>query len=315
MEQETALWNWFLFGGSVPTLRAKTLLQQWHASGFALRDVLGKLPAGAASLGLTAEEARSLQPPASLSALSALRWDEPEYPTGLQRLPLKLKPALLFYQGEKQVLLHPIIYFPPAPIQEEEEETVREALSLVLGEALLPAAVQGSEQAALLLEEMEITEGEALLFVRSGLDQREATTQELLLLEQHRLLLLSPLPAGTPLNPKWDPMLSQVEEAAATCSVSTAAAMPPAAIPGTPTLWITAALPSPSMPADVHIIQDAMELITWLLNHENSRPLTPEEDAEADPEVLPSLSPEETLHILEHGGHIPDILRKKLAQK
>ncbi len=314
MEQETALWNWLLFGGAIPTLRAKTLLQQWHTSGSALRDILGKLPTEAASLGLTSEEARSLQPPASLPSLSALRWDEPEYPAGLDRLPLKLKPALLFYQGEKQMLLHPIIYFPPAPIQEEEEETVREALSLLLGEALLPAAVQGSDQATLLLEEMEITEGEALLFVRSGLDQRKETTRELAFLEQHRLLLLSPLPAGAPLNLKWEPMLSQVEEAAATCCVVTAAA-PPAAVSGTPTLWITATPPLPSMPADVHIIQDAMELITWLLNHENSRPLTPEEAPADESEALPPLSPEETLHILEQGGHIPDILRKKLAQK
>jgi len=215
MADETQLWAWFLFSAGFAPQRAKTLLSAWDQRGLTLRDVLQALPAQAAALGLTPEEAAKLRPPHELPEVAALRWNEPLYPLGLHQLPFKLRPALLFYTGELSLLMRPIIYLAPGPLDDETRELLQETVGILLGEKLLLAASRESPQAALLLEEMLASEGEALLFAKQGLAHLTLPAQEQALLQAERLLILSPLPPATPPNPAWDDVLQQVAVGAA----------------------------------------------------------------------------------------------------
>ena len=154
MENETQLWTWFLFGGALSTHRAKTLLAEWEQRGFKLGDVLQQPTTRAAQLGLTGEEASKLRVPTNLPDVSALRWNEPRYPYGLHNLPFKLRPSLLFYSGDANLLIRPVVYLAPDVISENDQEVLQEVIGMILGENLLLAAFHDSPQAALLLEEL-----------------------------------------------------------------------------------------------------------------------------------------------------------------
>ena len=313
-EQETALWNWLLFSGVLSTQRAKTLLQKWQSMSISVQQALAEPEKG--PLGLTPEESRKLHAPRNLHTPSAVRWNESDYPAGLQRLPLKIRPALFFYCGEKQLLSRPVVYFPPTPLQEHTIERTRETLNLLLGEALLPATLKGSPQAALLLQEMETSEGEALLFTRSGLNTTTTTAQEALLLDQQRLVIATPLPENALPDARLDTILNQVEAATASYCVFTGSDAPVAPFSQTPTLWITSEkIPGTAASPKVKALTEPMELVLWITNGGTTpspmitKVLTPEL-----PEA-PDLTPEETLQILEKGGNIPDILKKRLTKK
>ena len=314
MNHETQLWAWFLFASGLPTSRAKHLLDGWQTAKRSLADTLAALPGAATGLGLTAEEARILRPPATLPPLTALRWNEPLYPAGLRRLPLDSRPALLFYRGDVQLLRRPLSYLQPVAIPPEERDIAHETLGLLLGEPFLPAATRGSEQAALLLAEMADSEGDLLLFARCGLEQLTLTGRERALLAEQRLLLVSPFPPATPGNPRWDTLLTQVEAAAALRCLVIGSAPQPATPPWppTPTLYVTAQSPAPTAPATA----DPTEALLWLMEPEHLKtPVPAPTPPPPEPEAEPAPPPEETLRILEQGGHIPSILRERLLGK
>ncbi len=326
MSRETQLWYWLLFQSTFSTSRAKELLTRCSDQGEAVADVLSALPREASRFGLDPQEARRLQPPEALPDVNAIRWNEAHYPQGLHKLPLKLRPALLFVEGSTALLERPIITLPPAPIPDEERETVREALSLLLDESLLPATVQGSDQAALLMTEMAHAAGHVLLFVRAGLDAVELNEEARTLLAQDRLVLVSPLPPGTPPNPKWDRVLIEVEAAMADrCVLTTAQPSVPRFLsnhPDVPTLWLHTGAGKARVPTQVEHADDPAALLVWLTEgaepEENSTtPQTPSIAEAARPLGAelpddPPPTPEETLRILKKGGNVPPVLRKRL---
>ncbi len=312
MSHETQLWAWFLFASGLPTSRAKHLLDGWQSAKRNLADTLATLPGAATGLGLTAEEARILRPPATLPPITALRWDEPLYPAGWRQLPLESRPALLFHRGDAHLLQRPLVYLQPVAIPPDERDIAHETLSLLLGEPFLVAATRGSDQAALLLEEMADSEGELLLFARCGQEQLTPTGREVALLAEQRLLLVSALPPAAPGNPRWDTLLTQVEAAAALRCLVIGSAPQPATPPWppTPTLYVTAQSPAPAAPATA----DPTEALLWLTAPEHlETPATAPPSPE--PEAEPAPPPEETLRILAQGGHIPNILRERLQGK
>ncbi|MCD6344523.1 MAG: hypothetical protein J7M17_02800 [Anaerolineae bacterium] len=310
MSYETQLWAWFLFASGLPTSRAKHLLDGWQTAKRSLTDTLAALPGAATGLGLTAKEARILRPPATLPPITALRWDEPPYPTGLRRLPLDSRPALLFYRGDAQLLRRPLIYLQPVAIPPDEHDIAQETLGLLLGESFLVAATHGSDQAALLLAEMADSEGEILLFARCGLEQLTPAGREAALLAEQRLLLVSALPPATPGNPRWDTLLTQVEAAAALRCLVIGSAPQPATPPWppTPTLYVTAHSPATAAPATA----DPTEALLWLMGSEHLKTAPAPTSPPPEPEAEPAPPPEETLRILAQGGHIPNILRERL---
>lgn len=319
MDQETQLWIDFVFGGQIPPQRAKSLLEQWGTAGLSLAEVYQKLPQQAAGLGLTGEEAHKLHPPVSLPDTPALRWNEALYPKGLRTLELKLRPALLFYLGESNLLQRPLIYFFAADLDEIEQELAQETASLVLGEYVLPAAMRGSLQANLLLQEVTEAEGELLLFIRQGTGTLELTEMEKQLIEAGRLLLLSPLKPDSGPNPAWDGVLQSVELAAAQYGVLTSPVQIEAAIKSqqTPYLLISETLPEKPLPPGIKATTIPADILPWLGEtllpdspQPSGDPLTPPE-----PVDLPPLPPEVVLSTLEKGGAVPEILKQRLMGK
>ncbi|MGC9400114.1 MAG: hypothetical protein ACP5HM_13380 [Anaerolineae bacterium] len=326
MSRETQLWYWFVFQSGLPTLRAKELLLNRLDEGRTLEEVMDALPHDAARLGLSAREARALRPPETLPRVVALRWNEAAYPRGLHRLPLKLRPALLFAEGSTALLERPIVYLPPASIAAEERETVREVLSLLLGESLLPAAVHGSDQAALLVEEMAYAEGETLLFVRAGVDAVELREGERTLLAQERLLLISPLPPGASYKPEWDVVLQEVEAATARRFLLTGIRP---TVPRfladhaeLPALWFHPGAGRASVPGHVEHAGDVAAALLWLSGDKAGSDTSTAASASlasmaarplgAEPPADPPPTPEETLRILQQGGAVPPVLRRRL---
>jgi hypothetical protein len=327
VSRETQLWYWFLFGEALSTQRSKELLIAWVEDDQTLEETLRGFPNAPQAKTLRPEERRRLRLPDKLPAVSAVRWNEAPYPSGLHRLPLKLRPALLFTRGPAALLQRPIVYLPPAALSEEAQEPVREALSLLLGESLLPAAVHGSDQAALLVQEMAHAEGEALLFVRAGLPQITPTEEEAILIKQERLLLVSPLPPETPANPRWDSVLLQVEASSATHCILTGESptLPAADGRQPPTAWLTTEERSQQKkPASATALSPA-DLLVWLTSQESTSPKEKAETSQpslteaarplgADTPTDPPPSPEETLDILKRGGEVPAVLRKRLLK-
>ncbi|HOT90466.1 MAG TPA: hypothetical protein PLJ78_14705 [Anaerolineae bacterium] len=310
-DNETRLWAWFLFNAGLTPQRAKTLLTEWEQHGLTLSSVLERLPAQADMSGLTPDEAIRLRPPHELPDVHAVRWNEPLYPLGLHHLPLKLRPALLFYTGEASLLLRPIIYLVPGPLDAATRELLQETVSLLLGENLLPATFRESPQAELLLEEMAISEGEALLFAREGLAQLMPSEREQAFLQAGRLLILSPLPPSTRATPALNEVLQQVAASAALRRVHThAATLPddPAAAAGTLLLTATAVSRAPH---GIPVAESAVEALTWLT--EIPLPPTPTSQPAAEPLYdAPPPTPEEALRVLEKGGRVPEVLKKRL---
>lgn len=321
MPEETDLWAWFLFNAGLAPQRAKTLLDSWEQRSLTLRAVLDALPAQAVALGVTPEEAAKLRPPRDLPAVAAARWNEPLYPLGLRQLPFKLRPALLFCAGELSLLMRPLIYLPPGQLDDATRELLQETVSLLLGENLLLAAFRESPQAALLLEEMTASEGEALLLAQQGLAQLTLPEQEERLLQAGRLLILSPLPPNAPPNPAWDDVLQQVAAGAAWRRVySDAAAL--SKIEASANAILLAASPTTRAPQGIRTVTNAAEAALWLTELSaapvNAAPspspatASPAFNLTVDPPTDPPPSPAEALRILEKGGRVPEILKKRL---
>jgi len=319
MTTEAQLWTWFLFGGALPTARAKSLLYEWQQRGLTLAMALEQAASQAPKLGLTPEEALKMRPPATVPEQTALTWNAPGYPAGLRLLPLKVRPALLFYLGAVDLFARPILYLPPVAIAPEAYDDLRETLSLLAGEYFLPAAFRNSAQAALLLEELETTEGELLLFARQGCERITLSATEQALLDAGRLLVVTPLPPTAESNPAWDSVLEQIAAATAGHCITTATTFEqvPGAAPAT--ILLAAEDTTFSIPEGMQRADTPADVLTWLLE----MPLpdmpvaSPNVIAEplgdfAMPLDLPPLAPADALRTLETGGRVPEILRKKL---
>ncbi len=319
MADETSLWAWFLFHAGFAPQRAKTLLDSWDQRDLTLRAVLEALPAQAAAFGLTPDEAAKLRPPRDLPDSAALRWNEPLYPLGLRQLPLKLRPALLFYAGEPGLLMRPIIYLAPGTLDAETQELLQETVSILLGENLLLAAFRDSLQATVLLDEMVASEGEVLLFAKQGLAQLTLPEREQMLLKDGRLLILSPLPPTAAANPAIDDVLQQVAAGAAMHTIYSSA--PEKTEPAVNALLLTAA-PTTRASQYLRVVANAAEAALWLtelppapVNAATPTPATtptPAFDLTADPPTDPPTTPAEALRVLEKGGRVPEALKKRL---
>jgi hypothetical protein len=331
-QRTTARWAWFLFASNFSTARAKHLLVDWSAQDLTFDEVVNRLPRQARDLGLTSSEAAQLSNPGEMS-VTALTWDDPRYPRGLLSLPLKLKPALLFYDGESTLLNRPIVYLTPAELESDEErEVLRELINLVLGEHFLIGVYEGSEQARVLFEEMIYTEGEALLFATAGLQARSPSDVERELVAANRLIVVSPLAPEVAHRPTWEPVLREVAAAAADRVLLTGlAAHQPAAVIGLgeqPALAVSGKAPSRPLPDNVQSTTMPADALLWL---DNLLAATTDLESGADdrevtspapmvePEELtgsdlgPPPSPDEILDTLENGGRIPDVLRRRLV--
>jgi len=329
---DAALWAWFLFGSGLPTLRAKTLLGTWHTQSLTLQAALARLPGDAAALGLTPAEAARLSPPEALPELQALTWDASLYPAGLHRLPVKLRPALLYYRGEPTLLSRPIITLAPGSLDHGRQDHLREVINLLLGEELLLAAYEGSDQATLLMEEMTYSPGETLLFARAGLEARAPSGTESQLIGDARLLVLSPLPPTAPHRSAWDRLLTQVALAAADRIIlSGDTAQQPHAVTGlgtTPTLALSGTppdirVPAAQMPSNIQVTNAPADVLLWVESlfpeHElegtaGQTTVTDDVSAYALPEedLGPPPSTDEILATLGRGGTIPEALRRRL---
>ena len=321
---KSALWYWYFYQSGLPTSRAKKLLANWQAEGCTLSEVLESLPEDADKRGLDLSTAKKLQPPADLRPISALCWDDELYPAGLQQLPLKRRPALLFTQGERSLLQRELIYLPPAALPEENVAALREALTLLLDGSLLPMTVRGSEQAALLLAELEQSTGAIALFTRAGMQQLTLTEQERDWLAAGRLLFISPLQPDSDFNPRWESILSQVEAASAPRQLLTGATPQPLTTPSErqTTAWLHTAQSDAELPAELKQLHGAEDLLFWLAETEAKLDpelaVTAESDASSkagnETDSQPPTTPEETLAILEKGGKIPAVLHERLLK-
>jgi hypothetical protein len=346
-EAETALWAWFLFRSGLPTGRAKVLLEEWLARGLSLSEAL-TLPR--ARLNISPEEAARLHAPHDLPPVTALRSDNSFAPAGdmgqgLLSLPLKLRPALLFYRGEVSLLSRPLVYLPAAALDTEDRTALHEALSLLVDEPLLLGAYEASPQLPVLLEEMGYSTGEAVIFARSGLGMHKPSGPEASLIEQGRLAIVSPLQDRTGYQPAWDAVLQQVAMAAARRVLLTGeAARASAAVPGldaatadpTAVLALTATAPKGPVPAGVRVTATPADVLPWVdtlfadtsLDTASIEPeeaeapawrettppywVGPELTEATEADLGPPPSPDEILNTLSKGGTIPEVLRRRL---
>ncbi len=310
MANKATLCTWFLFHSGLKTSRAKSLLHQWRRNGLTITEALQKLPDAADKLGLTSAEAARLKPPPNLPPVTALCWDDALYPAGLADLPLKQRPALLFYEGERDILRHNRIYLPASPASPEERELLQEAVEVLLGEGITPATFAGSETAEILLEVMATTEGHALLWADRGLNRTILSPQAQKWRDRQRLLIITPLPPGTRHNPAWRGLLHAVAEADAAGCITTEVTYPQTMSIVRPVLLLGGSADQ-SHPAHVTASDEPLEILFWL-PHESPAPPSPIPVAEPLPEY--TLTPEETLQLLESGGHVPDVLKARLRK-
>ncbi len=330
---DAALWAWFLFDSGLQTQRTKALLDAWHTQSLTLQAALARLPGDAAALGLSPAEAAQLSPPEALRELQALTWDASLYPAGLNRLPVKLRPALLYYRGEPTLLCRPIITLAPGSLDQGPQDRLREVINLLLDEELLLAAYEGSDQATLLMEEMTFSQGEILLFARAGLEARAPSGTESQLIADARLLVLSPLPPTAPHRTAWDRILTRVALAAADRIIlSGDAAQEPHAVTGlgtTPTLALSGTppgirAPATHVPSNIQVTDAPADVLLWveslfpehdlLKGTAGQTTVTDEVSAYAQPEEDMGSAPstEEILATLGKGGTIPEALRRRL---
>jgi len=311
----------------LPTQRAKALLDAWHAQSVTLQAALARLPGDVAVLGLTPAEAAQLSPPDALPELQALTWDAALYPMGLNRLPVKLRPALLYYRGEPTFLSRPIITLAPGSLDQGPQDHVREVINLLLGEELLLAAYEGSDQATLLMEEMAYSHGEILLFANAGLRARGPSGTESRLLGDGRMLVLSPLPPTAIHRAVWDSILTQVALAASDRVIlSGGQAQQPHTVAGlgsTPILALSGTPPDVRVPANIQVTDAPADVLLWVES------LFPEHELEGisgqttatthvpsyalpEEDLGPAPSTKEILATLGEGGTIPEALRRRL---
>lgn len=344
---ETALWAWFLFRSGLPAQRAKALLAGWQERGLTLRDALAQPPRTAP--GVTSQEAARLRPPRDLPAVTALCWDDEDYPAGLRALPLKLRPALLFYRGSPLLLTRPLVYLAPGELADDDAPMLHEAITLLVDEPLLLGVYEGSPQAAVLMEELAYSPGIALVFARSGIDVYRPSEAEDALIDEGRMIVVSPLPPDAAAQPAWDSLLHQIAAAAAprTLLSGEAARAPAEPVPPS-TLALTAVEPAQPVPAHVQVTGAPADVLLWVEpllpepvlaeGEETGETGAPGGAAEAEGEyeagsvpthtvpteedltdeemdLGPAPSADEILDTLSKGGHIPDALRRRLLER
>ncbi len=327
---QASLWAWFLFESGLRPQRAKELLSTWQARSWSLRDALDRLTVSRGAPDLTAAEAKQLSPPGLLPVVEGLTWNDPLYPGGLAELPLKLKPALLFCKGEPSQLSQPIVYLAPSPVEPDDQERLREAITLLMGEPILLSAHRQTDQAQLLLEELTYGDGFAILWAEAGLEALTYSDRESNLLQQGRLLILSPLPPMTPPRPAWTGILHKVAAAAADrVLLSGARALHPdslAAIGHKPALAISPVGPETAAPTTVQLAAAPTDVLPWIefdvgADQTLDAPGEPVHVANQETYSLaedvpgPPPSPEEILKTLSRGGEIPEVLRKRLTDQ
>lgn len=341
MSEETELWAWFVFHSGLSTQRAKTLLETWQAQDISLAEALAHPRSQTARLGLTAGEAGLLASGraalvASTFSVPALTWRDHLYPPGLRALPLRTRPAVLFYQGTDSLLSRAVVYLAPGVLSADAEERAREAISLLLGEDILLAAFEDTPQAALGMAEMLTTEGEMLLFAQSGLRCRSPSERELQLRTEDRLVVLSPLPPDAPHQASLDMVLHQVAWYAADRVILTGDGGPS----GLPSEWLNAKpilelATSARRPAPIPwtITEDPTDVLAWIGGQLTVLPSehvwtigTKADDASlrpgsattqdiADADTAPPLAPlsaEDILRTLGQGGAVPEKLRRRI---
>lgn len=337
MNRETDLWAWFLFRSGLPTGRAKALLAAWEEHGLSLGAALSQLPARTTALGLTSAEAAVLKPPAELPEVSAIRWDDALYPAGLRALPLKLRPALLFYRGEPSLLSLPVVYLAPGEVSARDAQRVREVINLVMDERLLLAGYRPSAQLRILLEELAYGAGEALLFADTGLERWTPLANEDVLVAEGRLLVVSPLPPETARQDALDVVLQQVAMAAADRVIlSGDPGQVPHALVGLdekPALTLSTVSSGTPISENVEAAEAPVDVLPWLdglypgmlltdteetaaatavAESPSGAPAPAEEPPSGETALGPAPTPQEILNTLRKGGEVPEALRKRL---
>ncbi len=311
MLNETQLWSWFIFESGLAPQRAKFLLSQWQSQNLSLQDVMAQLPRQAAQLKLTKDEAHKLTPPPTYPQIHALRWNEPLYPQGLHELSPKLQPALWFYIGEKSLLVKPILYLLPNTHTDISSEKVREIVNLVLDEGMLVAALEQSQQAAVLLEEMGNSEGEGLLFAKRGTKHLSLSPDIQKLVDAGRLLITSPLPPDHQGQPALETVLRHVALAAATRCIGFSSPDETASLTR-PTLALVPNSEQRENAPHVEVAKEPTDVLSWMADLTVPTPQAENASPPSAPPEEPPLTPEETLNILKAGGHVPEALRKRL---
>jgi len=342
MIDDSALWTWFVFDSGLPTQRAKALLEAWQTAGISLTGALEQVQAQAALLGLTPGEAGLLASGrAALRAApdppQALTWLDALYPRGLRALPLRVRPALVFYQGDTSLLAHPIVYLAPGSVSAGQEELVRETLSLLLGEDIVVGVFEGTPQAALAMDEATAAEGELLIFARSGLGRREPGESESQFVAHGRALLVSPLPPSVPFQPGLESVLHQVAWYASERVILTAdssPSYPPSGwLTSKPVLELRSAVEHQPQPAPCATAREPSDVLDWMEGRTAPEPLPggvfdgpqgptsgtsttiADDDGGLDAlDHLPPLSPEEILKTLGKSGAIPEVLRRRILK-
>lgn len=346
---ETALWAWFLFQSGVSTARAKLLLETWLARGLSLREALAL---SRSQLGISPQEAALFHPPSNLPPVTALRSDTRYAPAhyigqGLLSLPAKLRPALIFYRGEAALLSRPLIYLAPSMLTSEDQHLLHEAISLLVDEPLLLAAYEGSAQIPLLMEELAYSTGTVVIFARTGLAVHRSSEMESALIDQRRLVLVSPLPPNAAYHPFWDTILQRVAIAAAQRILLTGESarlretqpdiyadlrahaavlaltpeeaqpssrhnIPSTSTPGDVLPWVESLLSDGAITEGIGQTRDAAQLAE---RDEAAAYWTGPELTELIEEELPSPpSPDEILKTLSEGGIVPETLRRRIEE-
>jgi uncharacterized protein YjiS (DUF1127 family) len=312
-QQKTARWYWLLFESGLSTLQAKRYLHRWQQQERSVTEVLDRLPDQHQDVGLTREEAQQLRPPASLPTVHALRWNAPHYPDGLRDLPLKRRPALLFGEGRFELLARPIVTFFAKRPNEDELAMLREAISVLLGENLLLAALANTVQAKLLLEEMAYSDGEILLVATSGMDTYEVTGIEASYIDAGRLVIATPLPPSIPANPKLKPLLQQIATAASARRIlASPSGEYDAGDPPRPTLALMPDPPRAKSPL-VNATDNAADVLLWVQDPDQDLQSTPQPSTSQHEPLDTPMSPEQTLTLLEQSGDVPPALRARLT--
>ncbi len=316
VDTETELWSWLLFDAGLKTYTAKQLLTLLQDHNISLVELRQMAPAEIMAKGFGLYQSTLSQNPTLKKVTSAIRWNDPLYLKGLHDLEIKYKPALLFFNGNLALLERPVFYFLPGEITPPTAELLAGVVELLLDSSLLPAAFAGSPQERLLMDQMLVNDGEALIFTDQGLDHWTPPEEIAQNINAGRILLLSPLPPGTAANPALNLIIQRIVAAAADRWIISSNPGNRTSSDGLsrPTLVLLQDnLPGTPQLPDVRNAMDIEDAIQWLNNS-----FIVDEELSAGPaevpveEKLPPLSTESALHILEQAGTVPEVLRKRL---
>ncbi|TFG72550.1 MAG: hypothetical protein E4H27_02400 [Anaerolineales bacterium] len=315
-DTETELWAWLLFDAGIKTYTAKQLFTLLQDKNISLQELRQMPHSEMTAKGFGSYQSTLSQNPIRKESISAIRWNAPLYPQGLHDLDIKYKPALLFFNGDLDLLARPIIYLLPGETTPPTAELLAGVVELLLDGSLLPAAFTGSPQERILIDQMMVNDGEALIFIDRGMDRWTPSEEIAQNINAGRIIALSPMPPGTAASPALNPIIQRIGAAAANRWVisSNLEKRAPADGLSRSTLHL---LPdnvpgTPQLPA-VRTAGDIEEAIHWI----NNSFIPDEEQTAGQTEVpveekLPPLSSASALQILEQGGTVPEVLRQRL---